>query len=66
MIKNITHFKTASQPIVTVVPAGSTPMAIGDITTIHRHTSNKSHVVRPEKFFDAAHMDIAHGDVVAT
>ena len=40
-------------------------MAIGDVTTINRHTNNKSPVARPEKFFDAAHMDIAYGDVVA-
>ena len=52
-------------PNVTIVPAGDHPMELGDVTTIRRHTSNKSPIPRPTHFFEAAHMDIAYGDVVA-
>ena len=64
-LKNTTHFKTVSQPTVTIFPAGSTPKAIGNVTTINHHTSNKSPVLRLDNFFDAAHMDITYGDLVS-
>ena len=57
-LKNIEHFKTVSLPTVTLIPAGTPPMSIGDITTVNRHTSNKTPVSHPTKFFDAAHIDI--------
>ena len=40
-------------------------MELGDVTAVRRTTSNKSPVPRPTTFFDAAHMDIAYGNVVA-
>ena len=64
-LKTLSHFKVVALPNVTIIPAGDNPMEIGDVTTIHRTTSNKSPVPRPTAFFDAAHMDIAYGDVVA-
>ena len=64
-LKNLSHFKTVALPNVTIIPAGDHPMELGDVSTIKRHTSNKLPVPRPNYFFDAAHMDIAYGDVVA-
>ena len=64
-LKNIKHFQSVAQPTVTIIQAGDFPLQIGDVTTIKRHISNKSPVSRQDKFFDAAHMDIAYGDIVA-
>ena len=50
---------------MTLVDAGEIPLSHGDFTTIQRHRSNKTEVVRPKHFFDIAHMDITYGDTVA-
>ena len=64
-LKNISHFQTVALQNVSIIPAGDIPMEIGDVTSLRKTTSNKSPVPRPTEFFDAAHMDIAYGDVIA-
>ncbi len=64
-LKKLKPFRLVAKDTVTFVDAGEITLSHGDFTTIQRHRSNKTEVVRPKHFFDIAHMDITYGDTVA-
>ena len=46
-LKNLKPFQIVSQDTVQLVNAGEIPLNHGDVSTVHRHTSNKNPVERP-------------------